>query len=60
MIRAGGFFLLVTGWSVVLCALMILRGVALDSFVVTGLAVQLFGLALVVRTFLPQFARRRR
>ncbi len=59
MIRIGGFFLLLKGWLVVLCALVTLRGRALGSFVVTGFAVEIFGLALVVRTFLPQQARRR-
>ena len=54
VIRIGGFFLLLTGWGVVLCALWMLYGTALGAFVVTGLAVELCGMFLVGRTFLPK------
>ena len=54
MIRIGGLFLLVAGWGIVLCALILLHGGALGAFVVTGLAVELFGMFLLARTFLPK------
>lgn len=57
--RIGGFFLVLTGWAIVLCALMLLRHTALTAFTLTGLGVELFGMALVVRTFLPHNLRRR-
>jgi hypothetical protein len=59
VLRIGGLFLLLAGWGIVLCALMLLHGAALSAFVVAGCAVELLGMVLVVRTFLPQPARRR-
>lgn len=47
-----GLVLLVSGWAIVLAALDLLHGNALPLFIVSGLAVEILGLALVVRTHL--------
>lgn len=48
--RFAGFLFLSSGWLIVLAALTLLKSTALSGFVLTGLAVQLLGLTLVVRT----------
>jgi hypothetical protein len=48
--RYAGFLFLSSGWLIVLAAVVLLKSAALAAFVLTGLAVQLLGLTLVVRT----------
>ena len=46
-----GFFLLLTGWILVISAIILLQQPAARSaFVLAGLAVEILGLALVVRS----------
>ena len=50
-----GFFLLFTGWLLVLAAIALLRGTALAAFTLAGFAVQVLGLVQVVRAhIIPQ------
>lgn len=48
-----GFFLLLSGWSIVLAALRMLHGAAVLIFIVGGIGVEILGLALVARAHLP-------
>ena len=48
--RLAGFLFLFSGWLIVLAAVTLLKSAALSGFVLTGFAVQLLGLTLVVRT----------
>jgi len=49
--KTAGIFLLLTGWLLVLAALAMLPGGAARSgFVLAGMAVELTGLAIAVRT----------
>jgi hypothetical protein len=48
--RYTGFLLLSSGWLLVLAAVVLLKSTALAGFTLTGFAVQLLGLTLVVRT----------
>jgi len=48
-----GFLLLVAGWAIVLCALVLLPWAApRTAFALAGMAVELLGLALAVRSHL--------
>ena len=50
-----GFFLLLTGWAIDLAALAIMGGGnAMASFVVCGVAVEILGLGLVIRSHLTR------
>jgi hypothetical protein len=50
-LKPAGFFLLIMGWLLVLSALILLgQGAARAGFVGAGVAVELLGLALVVRS----------
>lgn len=50
-----GFFLLLTGWAIDLAALAIMGGgAALAAFVVCGIAVEILGLGLVIRSHLTR------
>jgi hypothetical protein len=52
--RIAGFLLLVTGWLLVLCALVLLRlSPAMVAFISAGLLIEVFGLALAVRSHMP-------
>ena len=52
--KIAGFFLLVAGWLLVLCALVLLRpSPALQAFISAGLLIEVFGLALAVRSHMP-------
>lgn len=54
-----GVLLLVTGWLLVLCALIMLPpGLARNAFVLAGLGVEAMGLTLAVRAHLPERADR--
>ena len=48
--RYAGFLFLLSGWLIVLAAVILLKSVALTGFVLTGFLVQLLGLTLVVRS----------
>lgn len=53
--RAVGFFLLVTGWAIVLAALAVIgSGVPLAAFVLSGVGVEILGLGLVIRSHLAR------
>jgi len=46
-----GFFLLVAGWSIVLAALAVIgSGAPLTAFILSGLAVEILGFGLVIRS----------
>jgi hypothetical protein len=46
-----GFFLLVAGWAIVLAALAVIgSGTPLTAFILSGLAVEILGFALVIRS----------
>jgi hypothetical protein len=47
--RYAGFLFLSSGWLLVLAAVILLKSAALAGFTLTGFAVQLLGLTLVVR-----------
>ena len=48
-----GFFLLLAGWLIVLAALAVIgSGVPLEAFILSGVGVEVLGLALVVRSHL--------
>ena len=51
--KLGGFFLLLSGWAIVVAALMLLRGGALAAFIVSGLAVEILGLTLFAKSHIP-------
>ncbi len=48
--RFAGFLFLSSGWLIVAAAVILLKSAALSGFVLTGAAVQILGLTLVVRT----------
>jgi hypothetical protein len=48
--RLGGFLLLLSGWSIVVAALMLLHSSALAWFVVAGVAVEILGLTLAAKS----------
>jgi hypothetical protein len=59
VLRAAGFFLLVSGWAVVPAAFGLLRASgARAGFVLAGVAVELLGFALVARSH--GFVRRKK
>lgn len=48
-----GFFLLLAGWAIVLAALAVIgSGAPLTAFILSGLAVELLGMGLVIRSHL--------
>ena len=51
--KLGGFFLLLSGWAIVVAALALLHGGALPAFIVAGLAVEILGLALFAKAHIP-------
>ncbi len=59
MLRAAGFFLLVSGWAIVPAAFALLRAAGpRTGFVLAGFAVELLGFSLVVRSH--GFVRRKK
>jgi hypothetical protein len=51
--RAVGFFLLLAGWLIALAALAVIgTGVTLEAFILSGVGVEVLGLALVIRSHL--------
>jgi hypothetical protein len=51
--RLGGFLLLLSGWGIVVAALVMLRGGAVSGFILAGFGVEIIGLVLVMRAHLP-------
>jgi hypothetical protein len=51
--KLGGFLLLLSGWAIVVAALLLLHGGALAAFIVAGLAVEILGLALFAQSHIP-------
>ena len=51
--KLGGFFLLLSGWAIVVAALAMLHGGALSAFIVAGLTVEILGLALLAKSHIP-------
>jgi hypothetical protein len=52
--KLGGFLLLLSGWGIVLAALVLLHGAAVAPFLLAGLATELLGLGIVGRAHLPR------
>ena len=52
--KLGGFLLLLSGWGIVVAALVLLRGGAVSGFILAGLGVEILGLMLVLRGHLLQ------
>jgi uncharacterized membrane protein len=48
--KVAGFSLLLSGWAIVVAALMMLHNGALSAFIVTGLTVEILGLALFAKS----------
>jgi hypothetical protein len=48
--KLSGFLLLLSGWGIVVAALMLLHGGALFAFIIAGFAVEILGLALVAKS----------
>jgi hypothetical protein len=58
-VKTAGAFLLVSGWLLVLCAIVMLAGgVTRNAFVFAGLGVEALGLVLAARAHLPGRAGR--
>ncbi len=53
MMKLGGFLLLLSGWGIVMAALVLLPGHAVFAFVYAGVAVEIMGMVLVFRGHLP-------
>jgi hypothetical protein len=51
--KLGGFLLLLSGWGIVLAALIMLHGNAVSIFILAGVAVEILGLVFVARAHLP-------
>ncbi len=51
--KLGGLLLLVSGWGIVVAALMLLHGGALSAFILAGLAVEILGLTLFAKSHIP-------
>jgi hypothetical protein len=49
-IRLGGFLLLLAGWAIVLTAIAMLTSAARAGFALAGVAVEILGLTLVIRS----------
>jgi hypothetical protein len=57
--RIAGFFLMVTGWTIAVAAVLLLRTAGLQSvFAVAALAVEALGFALIARSYLLHKAER--
>lgn len=60
LLKIGGFFFLLSGWVIVLSAVAMLSPLAAKGgFVAAGLALEIVGLALVVRAHLAPRGRTR-
>ena len=48
--KLGGFLFLLSGWAIVIAAVLLLANAARAVFMLAGLAVEIVGLALVLRS----------
>jgi uncharacterized membrane protein len=48
--KLGGFLFLLSGWAIVIAAVLLLANAARAVFILAGLAVEIVGLALVLRS----------
>lgn len=48
-----GLLLLLSGWGIVLAALVMLQGVAVSAFVIAGVAVEVVGFVLFAKAHIP-------
>ena len=54
-IKIAGFFLLLTGWALTLCALILLPATnSRSAFLCVGVLIDIVGLAMVVRGHMPK------
>lgn len=52
--KLAGFLLLVAGWGIVLASLALLKTVpARTAFVLSGVAVEMLGMGIVMRSYIP-------
>jgi hypothetical protein len=51
--KLGGFLLLLSGWAIVIAALVLLHGRMIGPFIYAGFAVEIVGLVLVFRAHIP-------
>jgi hypothetical protein len=51
--KIGGFLLLLSGFAIVVAAIVLLQGTLGSAFVIAGLAVEILGLVLVARAHIP-------
>lgn len=51
--KLGGFLLLLSGWGIIVAALVLLHGRAVLAFIYAGLAVEILGMIFVFRGHLP-------
>jgi hypothetical protein len=51
--KLGGFLLLLSGWGIVVTALVLLHRRTVPAFILAGVAVEILGLVLVLRAHLP-------
>jgi hypothetical protein len=49
-----GFLLLFSGWGIVLAALRMLHGTSTSVFILLGVAVEILGLVVVAKAYLPE------
>jgi hypothetical protein len=48
--KLGGFLFLLSGWAIVIAAILLLTNAGRAVFVLAGIAVEILGLALVLRS----------
>jgi len=48
-----GFLLLISGWGIVLAALLMLHGTPVSAFIAAGIGVEIVGLVLAAKAHLP-------
>jgi len=59
LLKTGGFFFLLSGWAIAVCAVALLGSPgAMGGFVGAGLALEIAGLGMFVRAHLPRGGRR--
>ena len=51
--KLGGFLLLLSGWGIVVAAVVMLHGNLVSIFVLAGVAVEILGFVVVARAHLP-------
>jgi len=57
--RVAGLLLLLAGWALVICAIVLLASLAARTgFVLAGIGVEILGFVLLARTYVPEIGRR--